>query len=77
MRLFAQTPADAALETLYAAFADDVPGGGFVGPGGFMQMSGAPKPVRPAKAARDPELARLLWDVSAEMTHVQPALTLR
>ena len=76
MRLFAQTPADAALETLYAAFAD-LPGGGFVGPGGFMQLSGAPRPARPSKAARDPELARRLWDVSAEMTHVLPALNSR
>jgi NAD(P)-dependent dehydrogenase (short-subunit alcohol dehydrogenase family) len=76
MRLFAQTPADAALETLYAAVAE-IPGGGFIGPGGFMQMSGPPKPARPSKAARDPELARRLWDVSAELTHVQPALNPR
>ena len=75
MRMFGQTPAEAAREPLYAAVAD-IPGGGFVGPGGFMQMSGSPKLVRPSKAARDPELARRLWDVSTEMTHVPSALAL-
>lgn len=76
MRMCGQTPADAALETLYAAVAD-IAGGGYVGPSGFMQMSGSPKLYQPSKTARDPELARRLWDVSTELTHVPSALTLR
>jgi NAD(P)-dependent dehydrogenase (short-subunit alcohol dehydrogenase family) len=74
-RFIAQTPAEGALETLYAAVAD-VPGGAFVGPGGFMGMRGAPKQVHPSKAALDPELGRRLWDLSAELTKVRPALAL-
>jgi NAD(P)-dependent dehydrogenase (short-subunit alcohol dehydrogenase family) len=74
-RFFAQTPAEAALETLYAATAD-IPGGSFVGPGGRMQISGPPKLMQPSKAAQDPELARRLWDVSAKMTNVSPTLAL-
>ena len=74
MRLFGQTPAEAALETLYAAVAD-IPGGGYVGPGGFMRMSGSPKLYQPSKAARDPDAARRLWDVSTELTHVPSALS--
>ena len=74
MRLFGQTPAEAALETRYAAVAD-IPGGGYVGPGGFMRMSGSPKLYQPSKAARDPDAARRLWDVSTELTHVPSALS--
>jgi NAD(P)-dependent dehydrogenase (short-subunit alcohol dehydrogenase family) len=72
-RFFAQTPAEAALETLYAAVAD-IPGNSFVGPGGML--SGPPKLVQAPKAAQDAELAGRLWDVSAKMTKVSPTLTL-
>jgi NAD(P)-dependent dehydrogenase (short-subunit alcohol dehydrogenase family) len=75
-RFFAQTPAQAALETLYAATAADVPAGAYVGPGGSMQMSGPPKLVKPAKAAQDQVVARRLWEVSAELTKVSPQLAL-
>lgn len=72
-RLIAQQPADGALPTLYAAVAG-IPGGSFAGPRGLGGMRGAPKLVKPSRAARDPELARRLWDASAEMTNVRPAL---
>jgi NAD(P)-dependent dehydrogenase (short-subunit alcohol dehydrogenase family) len=72
-RFWAQTPAEAALEPLYAAVAD-IPGNSFVGPSGMM--SGAPKLVQPPKAAQDADLARRLWDVSANLTKVSPTLTL-
>jgi NAD(P)-dependent dehydrogenase (short-subunit alcohol dehydrogenase family) len=68
-RFFAQTPAEGALETLYAAVAD-IPGGTFVGPGGRMGLSGAPKPAKLNKTVLDPELGRRLWDISTELTKV-------
>jgi hypothetical protein len=74
-RLIAQKPADGALPALYAATAD-IPGGAFAGPGGFGGMRGAPKLVETSRAAQDPELARRLWDASAELTNIQPALVL-
>ena len=74
-RLIAQKPAEGALPTLYAATAD-IPGGAFAGPGGFGGMRGAPKLVKTSKAAQDRELARRLWDASAALTNIQPALVL-
>ncbi|MGC9495231.1 oxidoreductase [Streptomyces sp. WG7] len=66
--LFASSAAAGARPTLYAATAD-IPGGTYVGPG-VLQMYGAPKPVQAPKAARDPELARRLWEVSEQLTKV-------
>jgi hypothetical protein len=44
-----------------------------MGPGGRMGMSGAPKPLKLSKTARNPELGRRLWDTSAELAKVAPA----
>ncbi len=65
--LFAQSDSAGALPTLFAAFAD-IPGDSFAGPGGFQEMRGAPRLVGRSKRARDPEVARRLWDVSEELT---------
>ncbi|WP_219460651.1 oxidoreductase [Nonomuraea rhizosphaerae] len=70
----AQSDDDGALPTLYAAVAD-VPGGGYAGPGGFMEGRGAPKLVGRSKAARDGELARRLWTASEDLTGVTFPLT--
>ena len=40
-----------ALPTLYAATADDVRGGDYFGPGGFAEMWGPPRKVRPLSAS--------------------------
>ncbi|WP_189315530.1 oxidoreductase [Streptomyces brasiliensis] len=64
--LVASSAAAGARPTLYAA-TGDIPGGTYVGPG-ILQMYGAPKPVQASKAARDPELARRLWEVSEQLT---------
>jgi NAD(P)-dependent dehydrogenase (short-subunit alcohol dehydrogenase family) len=66
--LVASSAAAGARPTLYAA-TGEIPGGTYVGPG-VMQMYGAPKPVPASKAARDPELARRLWEVSEQLTKV-------
>jgi hypothetical protein len=66
-RVLAQDENGGALPTLYAAGAD-IPGNSFAGPGGFMEQRGAPKLVERSDAAKDPEAARRLWDVSEELT---------
>ena len=69
-RLVAQDEDGGALPTLYAAVGD-IPGDSFAGPGGFMQQRGAPKLVGRTGAAKDPDVARRLWDVSEELTGVR------
>ena len=59
-----------ALPTLMAATAD-LPGGTYVGPEGFAQMHGLPHVVTPRKLARDPQAARLLWEISEQATGVR------
>jgi hypothetical protein len=66
---FAQSDADGALPTLYAAVAG-IPGGSYVGPDGFLEGRGTPKLVGRSKAARDGASARRLWTVSEQLTGV-------
>lgn len=60
-----------ALPTLFAATAPGVPGGAYVGPGGFLEQRGYPRLVGRAKAASDPVAARLLWQASEDLTGVR------
>ncbi len=62
--IFAQDATAGASSQLRAATDPDVQGGQFIGPSGFGELRGAPRVVQPIRAARDPELARRLWDVS-------------
>jgi NAD(P)-dependent dehydrogenase (short-subunit alcohol dehydrogenase family) len=59
-----------ALPALYAATVPDLPGGTFVGPGGFMEQRGHPKVVTAAGKAYDEQSWRRLWEVSEELTGV-------
>jgi NAD(P)-dependent dehydrogenase (short-subunit alcohol dehydrogenase family) len=68
--LFAQSQEMGALPTLYAATAEDVRGGDFIGPDGFMQQHGYPKKLRSSKASYNEQTANMLWEVSEEMTGV-------
>jgi NAD(P)-dependent dehydrogenase (short-subunit alcohol dehydrogenase family) len=56
-----------ALPTLYAA-TQDIPGGSYVGPDGFMEQRGHPRLVGRSKAASDEAAARRLWELSEELT---------
>jgi NAD(P)-dependent dehydrogenase (short-subunit alcohol dehydrogenase family) len=56
-----------ALPIEYAA-TQDVPGGSYVGPDGLGHIRGYPEIHDPAKAARDSEMARKLWELSARLT---------
>lgn len=69
-RIFAQSAEAGALPMLYAATAEDVEGGDYVGPGGFRNMRGAPEAQRSSKRSYDEETAERLWSVSEELTGV-------
>jgi len=69
--VFAQTAAAGALPSLYGATSPDARGGQFFGPDRLFGMRGCPKPVPFVRAARVPETAQRLWDVSEELTGVQ------
>jgi NAD(P)-dependent dehydrogenase (short-subunit alcohol dehydrogenase family) len=70
-RIFAQSADDGALPALYAATMPDVKGGEYFGPGGFVEMRGAPKRVGMTSAARNDDDARRLWTVSESLTNVK------
>jgi NAD(P)-dependent dehydrogenase (short-subunit alcohol dehydrogenase family) len=72
-RVYAQSAERGAAPTLYAATAD-IPGGSFVGPDGFQEMRGEPKLVKATRAARDPQTAQRLWEVSEQLTGVHFSL---
>jgi NAD(P)-dependent dehydrogenase (short-subunit alcohol dehydrogenase family) len=67
-QLIAQSAERGALPQLYAATADGVEGGSFIGPDGFRESRGHPTVVQPVGRARDAETGRHLWQVSEELT---------
>jgi len=60
--------------SLQAATAPDVAPGGYYGPQGLWGMAGKSGLARCSRAARDPEAARRLWELSVEMSGVDPGL---
>jgi NAD(P)-dependent dehydrogenase (short-subunit alcohol dehydrogenase family) len=73
-RFVAQDENGGAEPTLYAALAD-IPGDSYAGPGGLLELRGAPKLVGRTKAAKDTDVARRLWEVSEQLTGVTFPLT--
>jgi len=69
--VLAQSAEQGALPMLYAATADDVIGGEYVGPGGLLDMRGAPEFQQSNEASRDEATAERLWDVSTDLTGVE------
>jgi NAD(P)-dependent dehydrogenase (short-subunit alcohol dehydrogenase family) len=69
--LIAQSEAQGALPTLYAATSPNVHGGAFYGPDGFREMRGYPVEVRAEPPASDENTAAFLWEVSEEATGVR------
>jgi NAD(P)-dependent dehydrogenase (short-subunit alcohol dehydrogenase family) len=67
-QLIAQSAERGALPQLYAATADGVEGGSFIGPDGFRESRGHPTVVQPVGRARDAETGRHLWQVSEGLT---------
>jgi NAD(P)-dependent dehydrogenase (short-subunit alcohol dehydrogenase family) len=69
-RLFAQSSEKGVLPMLYAATHEDIAGGEYVGPGGLMNMRGAPEPQRSSDRSYDEDTAARLWERSEELTGV-------
>jgi hypothetical protein len=72
-RLFAQDAAMGSLPTAYAATAQAVASGDYVGPDRFYETRGHPVKVGASRRARDREDARRLWQVSEALTGVRYA----
>lgn len=67
----AQSAAQGALPTLYAASMPDVKSGEYFGPDGFLELRGAPRRCGSNAKSKDPEAARRLWEVSEQLTGVR------
>ncbi|MFC6824399.1 oxidoreductase [Halopelagius fulvigenes] len=66
----AQSAETGALPMLYAATAEDVAGGDYVGPTGLKNMRGYPGKQESSDRSRDEDDARRLWELSEERTGV-------
>jgi NAD(P)-dependent dehydrogenase (short-subunit alcohol dehydrogenase family) len=74
--VFLNTAEMGAWPALEAATAPGIEPGGYYGPQSVGGMRGASGKAKRTAAARDPELARRLWDVSVAMTGIDPGLAL-
>ena len=70
----AQSAAQGALPTLFAAAAPAAQAGGFYGPDGFLETKGYPAPARIPARAKDRTVAQQLWKESERLTGVSFAL---
>ncbi|ERG88412.1 MAG: dehydrogenase [halophilic archaeon J07HX5] len=70
-----QSAETGALPLLYAAAASGVEGGEYYGPGGLMNMRGAPEKQESNAASYDEDDAARLWERSEELTGVSYNLT--
>ena len=68
-RLLMQDPEHGAQSSLFAA-TREIPSGSFVEPDGFGHMRGQPAIATASLHARDADMARSLWDLSARLTGV-------
>ncbi len=66
-------PLNAALPTLRAATDPGVKGG-YYGPSNFLEMSGPPVLAQSSAASHDLDSARRLWELSIELTGVDPGI---
>lgn len=69
-RLVAQSDAQGALPSLYAATDPEAKGGQYYGPKGMGGLRGSPQLSRGAPQAYDTAVAQRLWQVSEELTDV-------
>ena len=69
--LAGQSSARGALPTVYAATADDVNGGDYIGPDGIGELRGNPTKVGTTRAAKNERQAARLWSISEELTGVR------
>ena len=69
-RVVAQSAADGALPTLYAATMPDARNGEFYGPDGIGEVRGFPRRVDSSRASKDALVAGKLWAAATELTGV-------
>ena len=74
MVMVSQSAQAGALPILYAATAADLPGGSYVGPSGFGELTGAPRVVGSSPASHDREAQSTLWQVCEGLTGVSAGL---
>jgi NAD(P)-dependent dehydrogenase (short-subunit alcohol dehydrogenase family) len=72
--LLLNTAAQGAWPALQASAANGVKAGGYYGPQGMGEMKGPSGEAKRSAQAADPALARRLWDVSVQMTGIDPGL---
>jgi len=72
--LFLNSAAQGAWATLAAAVGKGAVGGGYYGPKGLGEWSGKAGEASRSSKARNEELAARLWDVSVDMTGVDPGI---
>jgi NAD(P)-dependent dehydrogenase (short-subunit alcohol dehydrogenase family) len=73
--LVSHVPEKAALPQVMAALDPGVGGGEYLGPKGFMEMSGQPARAKIMRWAQDAVANRQLWEVSEELTGASWALS--
>jgi NAD(P)-dependent dehydrogenase (short-subunit alcohol dehydrogenase family) len=69
--IFAQDITMGALPTLRAAIEEDLKGGEYFGPNGFMEVGGYPVKVESNELSKDRAIAQKLWEVSEKLTSVK------
>ena len=74
LRPMMNTAEEGAWPTELAATAPGVEGGQYFGPGGRGEMSGPARRVDSSAASKDLARAKRLWDLSIEMTGVDPGI---
>ena len=74
MKPLFNTAASGAWPTLCAATSDDIRGGDYIGPAKRRETAGPAVKVRSNHASRDQDVAQRLWDLSIEMTGVDPGI---
>jgi NAD(P)-dependent dehydrogenase (short-subunit alcohol dehydrogenase family) len=74
IRPFMNTAEEGAWPTELAATAPGVEGGQYFGPGGRMEMAGPARQVDSSDESKDEAKAQRLWDLSIEMTGVDPGI---
>jgi hypothetical protein len=62
------TAEKAAASVILAATSEHVSGGEYFGPGGLLELGGAPKHARLNPVAKDLYLSKRLWHLSESMT---------
>lgn len=66
--------AQGAWPTLYAATGDTIKGGDYTGPGKRWETAGPAVRVGSTRRSRNPQLAAQLWDISCQMTGIDPGI---